>query len=116
LLTSKDLLDATGSSQTALRSAEDILSRYPPGVIDLIVIYPLQQRFEWADIPQSVKRLAEMRTYGTGRNQDVYDVYGVSKDEGAVSIVRPDGYVGTISPLESFQSVEAFFKRTLRET
>ena len=98
-----------------MRSAEATLSKYPQGVIDLIVIHPLQQRFEWTDIPRSVKQLAEMRTYGVAKKEDVYEVYGVSKDEGAVVVVRPDGYVGTISYLESYQTVEAYFKRTLRE-
>jgi phenol 2-monooxygenase len=98
-----------------LRSAEATLSKYPQGVIDLIVIHPLQQRFEWTDIPQSVKRLAEMRTYGVAKKEDAYEVYGVSKDEGAVVVVRPDGYLGTISHLGSYQTVEAYFKRTLRE-
>lgn len=98
-----------------MRSAAGIISKYPEGVIDLIVIHPLQQRFEWVDIPQSVKQLAEMRTYGIVKEKDAYDLYGVSKAEGAVSIVRPDGYVGTISRLASFHVVEEYFKRTLRE-
>jgi phenol 2-monooxygenase len=98
-----------------LRSAEVTLSKYPQGVIDLIVIHPLQQRFEWTDLPRSVKQLAEMRTYGVAKKEDAYEVYGVSKDQGAVVVVRPDGYVGTISHLESYQTVEAYFKRTLRE-
>lgn len=79
------------------------------------MIHPLQHRFEWTEIPRSVKRLAEMRTYGVAKGEDAYELYGVSKDKGAVVVVRPDGYVGTISHLESHQTVEAYFKRTLRE-
>ena len=79
------------------------------------MIHPLQQRFEWTDIPRSVKRVAEMRTYGVARKEDAYEVYGFSKEQGAVSVVRPDGYVGTISELTSFQTVEEYFKRNLRE-
>jgi phenol 2-monooxygenase len=109
------LLEASGASQDALRSTETTLPKYPQGIIDLIVIHPLQQRFEWTDIPRSVKRLAEMRTYGVAKKEDAYEVYGVSKDKGAVVVVRPDGYVGTISHLDSYQTVEAYFKRTLRE-
>ena len=98
-----------------MHSAEATLSRHMRGVIDLIVIHPLQQRFEWTDIPRSVKQLAEMRTYGIAKKEDAYKVYGVCKDEGAVVIVRPDGYVGTISHLGSYEIVNAYFKRTLRE-
>ena len=115
VLTSRDLLDSTGASQAALRSAESTLSRYPQGVIDLIVIHPLPQRFEWTDVPRFVKRVAEMRTYGIARKEDAYEVYGVSKEQGAVSVVRPDGYVGTISELASFQTFVEYFKRNLRE-
>ena len=85
------------------------------GVIDLIVIHPLQQRFEWTDIPRSVKLLAEMRTYGIARKEDAYEVYGVSQGKGAVVVVRPDGYVGTISHLGSYETVDDYFKRNLRE-
>ena len=56
-----------------------------------------------------------MRTYGVARKEDAYEVYGFSKEQGAVSVVRPDGYVGTISELTSFQTVEEYFKRNLRE-
>ena len=56
-----------------------------------------------------------MRTYGIAGKEDAYEVYGVSKEQGAVSVVRPDGYVGTISELASFQTVVEYFKRNLRE-
>lgn len=56
-----------------------------------------------------------MRTYGIAKREDAYESYKVSKDKGAVVVVRPDGYVGTISHLESYQIVEAYFRRTLRE-
>lgn len=79
------------------------------------MIQPLKQRFEWTDIPRSVKRLAEMGTYGIANHEDAYEVYGVSKDKGAVVVVRPDGYVGTISHLDSYEIVDAYFKRTVRE-
>lgn len=56
-----------------------------------------------------------MRTYGVTKKENAYDVYGVSKDKGAVVVVRPDGYVGTIGHLGSYQTVDSYFKRTLRE-
>jgi phenol 2-monooxygenase len=56
-----------------------------------------------------------MRTYGMSKKEDAYEVYGASKDKGAVVVIRPDGYVGTISHPGSFAAVDAYFKRTLRE-
>ena len=79
------------------------------------MIHPLQQRFERTDIPRSVKRLAEMRTYSVARKEDAYEIYGVSKGKGAVIVVRPDGYVGTIGHLGPYETVDDYFKRNLRE-
>ena len=55
-----------------------------------------------------------MRTYGIARKEDAYEVYGVSQGKGAVVVVRPDGYVGTISHLGSYETVDDYFKRNLR--
>lgn len=37
-----------------------------------------------------------------------YSYYGVS-DQGAVVIVRPDGYVGTIAPLDGVTQIDKYF-------
>jgi phenol 2-monooxygenase (NADPH) len=38
-----------------------------------------------------------------------YKAYGIDKLKGAIVIVRPDGYVGTVAPLESLGSVLDYF-------
>lgn len=53
-----------------------------------------------------------MRFHGLDRD-DVYRVYGIAEHEGAVAIVRPDGYVGTIVHLEDVEQVSAFLQRCL---
>jgi phenol 2-monooxygenase len=84
------------------------MQRFPAGTIDLAVLYPLKTRFEWTDLPPKVKEAAEMRTYGLSRKDDAYDIYGVSKDKGLVAVVRPDGYVGTLTSLSNTEEVETY--------
>ena len=38
-----------------------------------------------------------------------YDAYGIDKQQGAIVVVRPDGYVGIIAPFESLRDVDAYF-------
>ena len=43
------------------------------------------------------------RTGGGG-----YDAYGIGS-EGALVVVRPDGYVGTVAPFDRLKDVDAYF-------
>lgn len=115
VLANNDLLDPHGRSQAALNRCEKIIGRFPVGIIDFVVLHPLKERFEWIDIPQSVKQTAEMRTYGLATKEDAYDVFGIAKEDGALVIVRPDGYVGMMSRLTALDVVEAYFKGCLLE-
>ena len=38
-----------------------------------------------------------------------YDAYGIDKQEGAIVVVRPDGYVGTVAPFDRLKDVDAYF-------
>lgn len=38
-----------------------------------------------------------------------YEKYGVDKVKGAVVIVRPDGYVGTVAPYDNIDDVRDYF-------
>ncbi|KAH6643237.1 putative phenol monooxygenase [Boeremia exigua] len=113
VLASNDLLDASGRSQSSLRSCIKTMQHFPGGAIDLAVLHPLKTRFEWTDIPAGVKQLAEMRTYGLSQREDAYELYVVSKDEGLVAVVRPDGYVGTLASLSGTDEVEAYLRSCL---
>lgn len=113
VLSSNDLLDKSGVSQASLLSCSDMIERFPAGTIDLIVLHPLMDRFEWNDIPPTVKRLAEMRTYGLSRKEDAYEIFDVSKDAGCIITVRPDGYIGMLSALSSTTDVEAYLSSCL---
>ena len=113
VFTSTDLLDKSGSSQSALQSAIETIGKFPEGTINLVVIHPLTTRFEWTDLPVGVKKLAEMRVYGMARKEHAYDVLGVSKEEGVMAVVRPDGYVGMLGPLAKPGLVEDYLRGCL---
>lgn len=89
------------------------MQKFPASLIELVLIHPLMKRFEWSDLPTRTKEVAEMRTYGLSKNEDAYEIYGVSKDVGVIAAVRPDGYVGMLSSLVDSASVEAYFRGCL---
>lgn len=109
LFASNDLLDKCGASQSAILSSIDILHKFPAGAINFVLLHPLTERFEWADLPPSVKTFAEMRTYGLAKNEDAYKVFDVPKGEGIIAVIRPDGYVGMLAPLSDPKLVEDYF-------
>lgn len=116
VIANDDLLNPNGASQSAMQSCSDIVQKFPVGVIDLAVLHPLKERFEWTDLPACVKKMAEMRTYGLARKEDAYDIYGISKEEGVIVAIRPDGYVGMLAPLTAPGTVEEYFRGCLVET
>ena len=55
-----------------------------------------------------------MRFYNGTELEDAYGVYGVSKERGAIAVVRPDGYVGCITSSEEVGRVEGYLRGCLR--
>ena len=43
------------------------------------------------------------------RGGRIHERYGISRSAGALVVVRPDGYVGTISPLDKLAALDAYF-------
>lgn len=56
-----------------------------------------------------------MRFYNGTELEDAFKIYGVDPKKGAVAVVRPDGYIGTIAELKDMKQIEGFLKRCLRE-
>lgn len=56
-----------------------------------------------------------MRFYNGTELQDAYKVYGASPEKGAVIVVRPDGYIGTIAELQDTDRILAYLKRCIRQ-
>lgn len=76
-------------------------------------MHPIRsKRFEWDDVPKCLKQHAEMRFHGLGED-DVYSIYGLPEHEGAVAVIRPDGYVGCIVRLEDVEEAHTFLKGCL---
>jgi phenol 2-monooxygenase len=116
VLTSKDLLTPSGISATSLKQASAIISRFPEGIVELVVLHPIESNtFVWSDIPDVIKTHAEMRFYNGTELQDAYKVYGVDPTKGAGAVVRPDGYIGTIAELKDTERVGSYLKGCLRE-
>lgn len=109
VLASNDLLDKSGVSQPAISSSINTIQKFPAGVINLTILHPLKERFEWTDVPISMKTFAEMRTYGLTTKMDAYNIFGVCKEKGLIAVIRPDGYVSMVAPLLDGKQVEAYF-------
>jgi len=56
-----------------------------------------------------------MRFYNRIELQDAYKVYGADPTKGAVAVVRPDGYIGTIAELKDTERARTYLQSCLRE-
>jgi hypothetical protein len=114
-LTSSDLLDPNGASSKTLAQLGVIIPRFPPSVLEQVIIHPrLPRDFTWNDIPRQVKEYSEMMFYSGYEMEDVYGIYGVDPTEGALAVVRPDGYIGIIATLNGVERVENYMKALVR--
>jgi phenol 2-monooxygenase len=107
-------LTTTGSPSAdyIVRLCDSIVPQYPAGVVELLILYPPRKdRFEWVDLPKCVKRDAEMRVFGV--TQEVYNKYGVRAASGAVAVVRPDGYVGTVCAINDDEGLLRYLDNCL---
>ncbi|RAH48816.1 uncharacterized protein BO95DRAFT_355966 [Aspergillus brunneoviolaceus CBS 621.78] len=108
-LLSVDLLDPNGVSATALQDVTGLVQQFPPSLLEQIVVYPeLPGAISWASIPTCVKEHAEMAFYSGYEVADAYGIYGVDPAQGALVVVRPDGYVGIVAPLSEVARVDGY--------
>lgn len=56
-----------------------------------------------------------MSFYNGTELEDAYKIFGVAHEKGAIAVVRPDGYIGTIAGLGDVERVRQYLKRCLRE-
>lgn len=115
VLSSTDILSKSGESATALdHICQSIIPSFPESTIELVVVHPFkEQRFEWTDVPDGIKRLAEMKFHGVGAGDEVYETYGIKQHKGVVVVVRPDGYVGLVTSLQRVKEVDEYLGRCL---
>ena len=50
------------------------------------------------------------------RGGQIHERYGISRTAGAVVVVRPDGYVGTVAPLDQLTVLDDYFGRFILST
>lgn len=114
-LTSTDLLDRSSISVQTLEEVTLLEAQFPKSVIEQIILHPqLHRSFEWNDVPMCVKQQAEMRFYDGSALDDAYSIYGVDPVQGALVVVRPDGYVGVVACLGDVQKVDRYLKQCIR--
>ena len=66
-------------------------------------------------MPQELKKHSEMRFHSGYDIDDVYKIYGVDPAQGALAVIRPDGYVGTIAALDDVNRIERYLAGCLRK-
>ncbi|KAE8351577.1 FAD binding domain-containing protein [Aspergillus coremiiformis] len=115
-LTSLDLLDPQGISAKVLTTlGTSVLPRFPAFTVEQVVIHPrLGKTFTWRNVPHELKKYSEMRFHSGYELDDVYQIYGVNPAQGALVVIRPDGYVGTIAALADVSRVDRYLEGCLR--
>lgn len=133
VLTSTDILDLHGRSASALDVVDHIMERYAGGLLELVVLHPIGSNtrdISWEALPRAIKKHAEMSFHsawdaetpigkehvrrGMYKAEDVYAIFGVRKDQGAICVVRPDGYVGAVVSLEDVRRAEQYLTKWLQ--
>lgn len=84
-------------------------------MLEQVVVHPrVSKEFMWNDIPREIKQYSEMSFYSGYEMDDVYGIYGVDPTEGALAVVRPDGYIGVIASLSDVKRVESYLETLIR--
>lgn len=66
-------------------------------------------------MPAVLREESEMRFYNGTELDNAYKTYGVDPEKGAVTVVRPDGYIGTIAELGDIERLGRYLRGCLRE-
>lgn len=85
-------------------------------MVEQVVVHPtLEREFLWHDIPHEVKQHSEMSFYSGYELDDVYGIFGVNVADGALAVVRPDGYVGITASLRDVSRVQSYLEKLIRK-
>ena len=117
VLSSQDILDSKGKSATALQTITNkTMPKYTAGVLKIVIVCPLDDaKFGFVDLGQHVKQQAEFHLH-CDVGADAYAVYGVDPKVGAMAVVRPDGFIGTVAGLDDqgIERIEQYLRRFLK--
>ncbi|GAA5915782.1 uncharacterized protein JCM6883_001928 [Sporobolomyces salmoneus] len=111
----KGLMERLQHLATYLDGPDSPISKYTlkHQVIDLITLFPSNccQALQLASTlnPHNYKRVYVIEpSYHRGDGK-AYETYGISKEAGAIVVVRPDQYVGLIVSLKDFTLLDEYF-------
>ncbi|KAF3921252.1 hypothetical protein ABW21_db0205835 [Orbilia brochopaga] len=116
-----DMLGEYLSSQSGLISAYTPPTATRDSFIEVLTVHSAKRAdVELQSLPEAFhpfdkargwdywKVYADDESYHEGHGQ-VYENFGIDKDEGCTVVVRPDGYVATVVRVDDTQSLEAYF-------
>jgi hypothetical protein len=108
-----DFPDPHGRSlPTVEHFCSETVNRFVDGMVEVIILQPaMKPSWNFVDLPPCIKEHAEMRLHCAGA--EVYDIYGLDQNKGAVVLVRPDGMVSMITRLEDAATVDEFLQHLL---
>lgn len=88
---------------------------FAQGAVETVVVFPGERgNLEWGDFPECVRERSEWLVLGDCFGE-AYKKWGVDEEKGAVTVVRPDGYVGVVAGVEEGREVVvAFLKGVLK--
>ncbi|KAL1409403.1 hypothetical protein Q8F55_003386 [Vanrija albida] len=110
-----------------LDSEGSVVSQYTPAgrkrdfAIEVLTVHAnSRDDVEMHDFPKALfpkfdynKVYADCETWHKG-NCNAHDGYGIAKEEGALIVVRPDGYVAMVAALEDTDKLDTYFGAFLR--
>ncbi|CAL1708745.1 unnamed protein product [Somion occarium] len=91
-----------------------LLSELPKGLLEVFsIIKAKDDAITYMDVPQTLRPHWTSIHFDGHASGPVYDAYGINR-EGALVVFRPDGYVGTITPLGEVELVRQYFRQFLK--
>lgn len=128
LIASTDLLNPEGAFANALNQIDNLLTRYPPTLVQLTVLHSLTdsiRRIAWKALPAIIRKRGEMRFHsawpdelseGQAREgklhtlgaESGYGIFRVRSEQGGLAVIRPHGYVGMVAALEDMSLVTRY--------
>ena len=92
--------------------------------IELVAYVPVssttkKETVNYNDVPQALrahwsKVWVDDEQLAGGLGGKVYETYGIDSQVGAIVVIRPDGYVSAVAPLDGFQHLDSYFSKFLK--
>ncbi|KAG5644873.1 hypothetical protein DXG03_007514 [Asterophora parasitica] len=109
-----------------LAAADGFLRRYSPEgkistAFDVLTIASKRDIVRVADLPDLLhshwtKVFVDHKEFNGPRGGNAYANFGIDSHAGAVVIIRPDGYVGTIAPFEHVADLNGYFAEFTKQS